>query len=131
MSDVYMLKVATKKLFWIWLGLLIVLNLIPLGNEANQSLSGSKMMQIRLDYFAHALMILCFAWIWVIGKLQGLKWFARYEALKYSLIVVFAGIGLELLQLLVPWRSFNPTDMVYNMMGAGLVVVFVGLECCG
>ncbi|MFA6691733.1 MAG: hypothetical protein WCR98_07130, partial [Saccharofermentanales bacterium] len=54
-------------------------------------------------------------------------WFTRYEALKYALIVVFAGIGLEFLQLLVPWRSFNPVDMVYNMMGAGLVVVFVGL----
>jgi VanZ family protein len=117
-----------KPLFWIWLLLLILLNIIPIGNEANQSLSGNKIFEIRLDYFTHALMILCFAWIWVLGKIIKVQWFARYEAVKYSLIVLYAGVILELLQLIVPWRSFNPVDMAYNFIGAGLVLLFVVLS---
>jgi VanZ family protein len=96
--------------------------MIPLGNEANQSLSLNKLLAFRLDYLAHAIMILCFAWIWVFGRVLGFQGFSVYE---FSLIVVAAAIGLELLQLVVPWRSFNPLDMVYNLVGAGMGIGFV------
>lgn len=112
-------------MFWLWLLILIIVNVIPLGNSTNQSLSGNKVLAYRLDYLAHSLMILCFAWIWVLGKIKHVHWFANYEALKYSAIVVGAGVCLELLQLLVPWRTFNPMDMMYNLLGAGLAVVFI------
>ena len=123
-----MIEKHVKKLFWLWLMALVVFNLIPIGNDANQSLSGNRIFQIRLDYFAHALMIFCFAWIWVLGKIHRIKWFKEHEALKYSLIVLYAGAGLELLQLLVPWRSYNPVDMAYNFIGAGLVLLCVVLS---
>lgn len=119
---------VVKRLFWFWLLALIIVNVIPLGNAANQSLSGNQVLVFRLDYLAHLIMILCFAWIWVLGKIKNVKWFARYEALKYAAIVLCAGVGLELLQLLVPWRSFNPLDMAYNLMGAFLSVVFIVLS---
>ncbi|MDD3235861.1 MAG: VanZ family protein [Candidatus Cloacimonetes bacterium] len=111
-----------KKLFWFWLIVLIVVNLIPLGNGANQSLSRNKVFVFRLDYLAHLNMILCFAWIWVLGKIKHVKWFVKYVVLKYSMVVLCASVCLELLQLLVPWRSFNPVDMGYNLLGGCLVV---------
>ena len=120
-----MIARSVKRLFWLWLIFLIVLNVIPIGNDANQSLSRNKIFQIRLDYFTHALMILCFAWIWLLGKIHQVSWFKHYEAFKYSLIIIYAGVILELLQILVPWRSFNPVDMAYNIMGAGLAAVIV------
>jgi glycopeptide antibiotics resistance protein len=52
-----------------------------------------------------------------VGKLFNVTWFAKFEALKYSTIVIIAGLSLELLQLLIPWRSFNPIDMMYNVIG--------------
>ena len=107
-----------SKLNWIWLLCLVLFNVIPLGNDTNQSLSSN----FRLDYLAHAIMILIFAWIWVLGKVKALRFFAQQEVLKYSLIILCAGIGLEFLQLLVPWRTFNPVDMYYNLIGAAIAI---------
>jgi hypothetical protein len=72
-------------------------------------------------------MILIFAWIWLFVKTRRGSFFAQRERLSFALIVLSAGIGLELLQLLVPWRSFNPVDMYYNLFGAGLSLLIVAL----
>jgi len=114
-------------LFWFWLFFLLIINLIPIGNDASRSLSGNKVYRFRLDYLLHASMILCFAWIWLLGKIKGIRWFQRFEPLKYSIIVLCAGIGLELIQLMVPWRSFNPVDLAHNIIGAGMVAILVNL----
>jgi len=67
-------------------------------------------------------MILGFAWIEVFKKVMG---FSGFGVLKYSGIVAGSAIGLELIQILVPWRAFNPVDMVYNLVGAVVGVLFV------
>ncbi len=121
-----MLKKIQARLFWLWLIVLILVNVIPIGSD--KSLNQNRLFEIRLDYFIHAVMILCFAWIWVHSRITGVKWFLHRESLKYSVLVLCAGVGLELLQLLVPWRSFNPVDMVYNIMGAILVVILISVS---
>lgn len=103
------------------------MNLIPIGNETSSGLSSNRVFQFRLDYLLHANMILCFAWIWILGKIKRIRWFKRLESMKYTIIVLCAGIGLELLQKFVPWRSFNPVDLVFNIIGAVLVVIIVNL----
>lgn len=107
-----------QKLYWVWLAILVILNVIPIGNQANQSLSGNKLLVFRLDYLVHSIMILCFALIWLVGKIHRVHWFRSHETTKFSIIVLGAAVGLELLQLAVPWRSFNPVDMEYNLIGA-------------
>lgn len=122
------MKKHTVNLVWVWLIVLVIINVIPIGNEANHSLSSNEVFSFRLDYLLHSIMILVFAWIWVFGKMKSLRFFCRHERLSYSLLVLSAGIGLELLQLMVPWRSFNPVDMYYNLFGAALAVLLV--NCC-
>lgn len=121
------MKRCVAMLLWLWLTILLIANLIPIGNEASQSLSGNRFFHFRLDYLLHANMIFCFAWIWILGKIKRIRWFQRLESMKYSIIVLCAGIGLELIQMLVPWRSFNPVDLVFNIIGAVLVVIIVNL----
>jgi VanZ family protein len=121
-----MIKKIQTRLFWLWLIILILINVIPIGSDT--SLNKNRFFEIRLDYFIHAVMILCFAWIWVHSRITGVTWFKRYEGLKYSVLVLCAGVCLELLQLLVPWRSFNPVDMIYNVMGAILVVILISVS---
>ncbi len=116
---------AIKRFYWLWLLVLVVFNAIPLGNEANRSLSGNKLWRWRLDYLLHLAMILVFAFIWVMGKNRNVNWFASYETLKYIMVVVAAGIGLELIQLALPWRAFNPMDMLSNLIGAGLATLII------
>lgn len=60
-----------------------------------------------------------------MGKLFNVTWFAKFEALKYSTIVVLSCIGLEILQLLIPWRNFNPIDMMYNIIGGILTLAVI------
>jgi hypothetical protein len=112
---------------WLWLIILVGFNVIPLGNDSNSTLSGNTAFSFRLDYLLHTTMILIFAWIWLSVKTRRGSFFAQRERLNFALIVLSAGIGLELLQLLVPWRSFNPVDMYYNLFGAGLSLLIVAL----
>jgi len=40
-------------------------------------------------------------------------------------IVFVSAIGLELLQIIIPYRTFNPMDMIANLFGAILSMLFI------
>lgn len=110
-----------KWLFWGWLIMMLILNVVPLENELNQDLTTIRFI-FRLDYVVHSLTFLVFAWIWVFGKIKNICWFENYEVLKFGGIVFVSAIGLELLQILIPYRTFNPMDMMANLFGAILTM---------
>ena len=110
-------------LFWGWLIVVLALNVVPLGNETNRSLSSNKLFKFRLDYVVHSLTFLVFAWIWVLGKIKDVCWFESYEVLKFGGIVFVAAVWIELLQIFVPYRTFNPMDMIANIFGAILTIL--------
>jgi len=116
---------GVKWLFWGWLLVVLVLNVVPLGNETNRSLSGNKIYQFRMDYVVHSLTFLVFVWIWVLGKIKNVCWFKSYEVLKFGGIVFISALGLELLQIIIPYRTFNPMDMIANLFGAILSMLFI------
>ena len=113
-----------KWLFWGWLIMMLILNVVPLENELNQDLTTIRFI-FRLDYVVHSLTFLVFAWIWVFGKIKNICWFENYEVLKFGGIVFVSAIGLELLQILIPYRTFNPMDMMANLFGAILTLLFI------
>jgi len=103
----------------------LILNVVPLGNETNRGLSGNKIFQFRLDYVVHSLTFLVFAWIWVLGKIKNVSWFESYEVLKFGGIVFVSALVIELLQIFLPYRTFNPMDMMANLVGAILTLLFI------
>ena len=107
---------------WVWFVVLLILNVIPLGNDVNKSLSGNEIWGFRFDYLLHSVMILGFAWIEVFKRVLGISGFG---VLKFCVLAFGSAVGLELLQIATPWRSFNPVDMVYNLLGALLGMVTV------
>ena len=113
-----------KWLFWGWLIMMLILNVVPLENELNQDLTTIRFI-FRLDYVVHSLTFLVFAWIWVFGKIKNVCWFETYEVLKFGGIVFVSAIGLELLQILIPYRTFNPMDMMANLFGAILTLLCI------
>lgn len=127
-----------KPLFWSWFVILLILNVIPLGNETNHSLSSSDLLSFRLDYLVHAISFLAFAWIWILGRVLEFKSFGvlgfrsfkvfgfkGFKVLGFAVWVFASAVGFELVQFFIPWRSFNPVDMVYNVVGAFIAVFFV------
>ena len=115
---------GVRGLFWGWLIVVLILNVVPLGNELNQDLT-TKRFVFRLDYVVHLLTFLVFAWIWVLGKIKDVCWFESYEVLKFGGIVFVAAVGIELLQIFIPYRTFNPMDMIANLFGAILTLLCV------
>ena len=83
-----------KWLFWGWLIVVLVLNVVPLGNEINRYLSVKRFI-FRLDYVVHSLTFLPFAWIWVFGKIKNVRWFVNYEVLKFMGLYLFRLLGLN------------------------------------
>ena len=113
-----------KWLFWGWMIIVFFLNVVPLGNELNQDLTTIRFI-FRLDYVVHSLTFLFFAWIWVFGKIKNVCWFESYEVLKFGGIVFVSAMVIELLQIFVPYRTFNPMDMIANLFGAILTMLCV------
>ncbi|HNX03725.1 MAG TPA: VanZ family protein, partial [Candidatus Cloacimonas sp.] len=115
---------SIKWLFWGWLIVVLVINVVPLGNELNRDLTAKRFI-FRLDYVVHSLTFLAFAWIWVFGKIKNVRWYKSYEVLKFCGIVFVSAIGVELLQIIIPYRTFNPMDMMANLFGAILCILFI------
>ena len=115
---------GTKWLLWGWLLVVLVLNVVPLGNELNQDLTTIRFV-FRLDYVLHSLSFLVFALIWALGKIKGICWFETYEVLKFGWIVFISAISIELLQIFIPYRTFNPMDMIANLFGALLTIICI------
>jgi len=115
---------VAKHLFWLWLIALLVLNVIPLSNEANQSLSGNKIV-FRLDYLVHMISFLAFAWVCLIGQVTKRPVFRKAEVWKYAVVVILAACGFELVQKLLQYRAFNPVDLMFNMIGGMVGSEFV------
>lgn len=108
-----------KKLFWVWLTILLVINTIPLGDGANRVLKGTRFV-FRLDCLVHSLTFLVFSGIYMLARLNGQHVFYTGSVLKYVAIVITAAVLFELIQVLLPYRAFNPWDLVSNLLGAVL-----------
>lgn len=113
-----------KGLYWGFALFLVLMNVIPLG-KADASLSSGKISFLRLDYLVHGVIMLGFAWIYMLAKCLNIRVFASREKTKLILLIFLFALLLEPLQLLVPWRTFNPLDLSANLVGAALASLFV------
>lgn len=111
---------VSKILFWSWFFILLILNVIPLGNETNQRLN-VELFSFRLDYLVHATSVLVFAWILLLVKVLG---FRSFKVSEFTILVFVCAVGFELIQFFIPWRTFNPVDMAYNVFGACIATLF-------
>ena len=101
--------------FSLWVLVLIAASLVPdsllvgdfLGNQ-----SGSRLVEHAVAYFIGALM--CFYSFRLIG--------IRFVLLAGMGVFLF-GVIFEVVQIWIPYRTFNPKDMVANGVGAGLFMI--------
>ncbi|MDI3504306.1 MAG: hypothetical protein PWP64_1242 [Candidatus Cloacimonadota bacterium] len=117
----------SKNLLWILTTLLLILNLIPISYTSN-SLSANKLFVFRLDYLVHSFIFLTYAWLFVWSRIHRIKWFARLELPKYIALILSSALVFEFVQLLVGWRTFNPVDLYYNLIGSTFAIAFILLS---
>jgi VanZ family protein len=111
-----MYRVVTKTAFWIYFAILIITTVIPWSTSERV---GTGLFEFRLDYLLH------------IGAYFG--WASLYILMNQGFIDknmtdifihVFAGLALafstEVVQWLIPYRSFNINDFLFNSIGIAL-----------
>ena len=121
-----------KHLFWIYLLALLVLTVIPIHTaEGSSSINNRQVMNVRGDYWLHALAYIPLPLLMRITIQNRL--ISRGKVLKSLFIrVVFFSVilaaGLEFFQLLLSYRTFNMNDLAGNaggvMAGSLLMLAF-------
>jgi VanZ family protein len=104
------LKLTTKThrlIFWLLIISLIVVSSLPIGGELNRTIELNK-FDFRLDYLLH------FIAYFIIGIAAALAYKPNWKVLL--LLIIFA-MAEEGHQYWIPNRTFNPMDLMYDMIG--------------
>lgn len=114
-----------KKLFWYWLIILLLINVIPLGNDLNTVIHKPSVFKFRLDYLIHFCSFLIFIPLYFIEVRRGGPIFSKKPVLKYIFIVGSSAILFESIQYFLPYRTFNPMDLISNLTGAIIGTIII------
>lgn len=101
-------------IFALYLLTLFTLLLIPTDNGIKLN---AYFLGIRTDHFIHASLFLPFL---PYFRLKLKSYITLEVFLKYYTIGVAVAFFFESLQLFVPYRSFDPTDIVANVVGVSI-----------
>jgi len=115
-----------KLLFWGWWAVILLFSLIPIGNKIELNLSSGSGL-IRPDYLIHLISFLLFAWIYRLGRVVERDLFQIKPTIKFNIIVFSTSVVSEFIQVLLPYRTFNPYDLLSNLIGASIGVLIVNL----
>ena len=107
----------SRLLFWGWLIIVLTTNVIPLGNDINKIIH-KPVFKFRLDYLIHFCSFLIFIPLYFIEVRRGGPFFSKKPVLKYLLMVGSSAFLFECVQYFLPYRAFNPMDLINNLSGA-------------
>lgn len=107
-------KTLFKYLFWIWLITIFTLSCLP-SIPAQQINIWNE--PFRLDYLEHFLVFGGLAVLFTIWKSNENGTF-NLKRYTFSIFLLFGFASVsEMCQILIPGRSFNPLDLIYNILG--------------
>jgi glycopeptide antibiotics resistance protein len=109
--------IFSKYVVWAYVLVVMLLAVLPL--NSNGSLNDITLIQIRGDYWVHAVQFLPFAFL--------IRFSYRNSYLRSPLPgIILATVG-EGIQYFLPWRAFNINDLLANLAGmlAGFMLLFL------
>jgi glycopeptide antibiotics resistance protein len=118
-----MTKITVKQwmlfLFISYLLAILLLTLLPMHKveQVGEDFFGD----FRIDYLVHVLLFLP----WILFRCL----FFKNGKLLWAILGICFAIATELMQYYLPYRSFNPYDMLFNVVGLLLgYLVFMGIN---
>jgi len=97
---------------------LLAMMTVPLGTTV---LSDTFVFELRLDYLVHVLAFLPLVVLWRLG-------FPGHSLWVIVAVGIVLAVGLEGVQYLLPYRSWNVNDAVGNMIGVGIGFWVLGIR---
>jgi len=113
-----MIQFYYKKAIWLsltiaWTLLIIYLSVRPGTNE----LLKKQFLEVRTDYLLHFLAYFAFGSLYVLWRGNRQFEIRSIELAILTAAAISFSILMEYIQLLIPGRTFNVVDMVYNILG--------------
>ncbi len=108
---------AIRLLFYVYLAGLIIATLFPFG-DATQVLDTVYILSLRLDHLLHILVFFPLVPVWLA------LWPASNKWLVFAL-GLFIAVVAEGMHYVLPYRAFNPNDLLANLAGvvAGMLML--------
>lgn len=103
-----------KYFFWIWFVLIVVLSSYPDLSPAESQTK--RLFSIRLDYLAHIIIYLILSMLLFLWR-SNMERINIKTAVLCTLLLIAFSYTEELHQSLIPGRSYNIVDFVYNSLG--------------
>lgn len=111
-------------IFWLWLLLLLILNVIP----TNGTLVDKETRAgFRFDYLTHFLAFLILPLVYRCIRYHGGTLFTSNQLLNAFVVSGICATGFEYIQHFLPYRTFNPQDLFYNLAGVIFGFTVVGI----
>ena len=117
-----------KFIILLYVGLIILLNIIPLDGA---SLNTTKLGPFRLDYLLHTALFL--PWMFFVYLRPDPGWKLRIRPVKplpflsWMTLGLLLAAGSEGIQYWLDYRGFNPMDALFNALGVVVGAVFLVL----
>jgi VanZ family protein len=107
-----------KYILIIYTAIIFLLAVLPI-NGSNSFLNDNFILSIRLDYLAHfAIFIPWMAIAWFFRSSSKAR--SARKIITWILLGVALAVTTELIQYMLPYRSFNINDMAANLIGVAL-----------
>ena len=120
-------KRILRILFFLYCIALILLAILPINGESS-ALNDTYIVNIRLDYFVHMLSFLPFLpfALYVLSETFHIKGIAQ-KIFVFIIIGILFAITTEVIQLYLPYRTFNINDLIANTLGIilGLPIILL------
>lgn len=120
-------KTHLRIIFWIWLIFIAIVSSLP--NIPTQKINIWD-QPFRLDYLEHFGVFAILLALFVFWKSDASGHFSVKKHLIFVIALVFFAIVDELHQIWIPGRTYNPLDLIYNLLGtiAGIYLTKFGLR---
>ena len=117
-----LLKNHATLIFWFYSVVVVLLCILPI-NGSESSLNNTYILNIRFDYLVHIFLFIPWMLLW---KLYSKTSFHHNIGKTFGVIsigLLFA-FGSELIQYFLPYRTFNINDLMANIAGIGIGIIF-------
>jgi VanZ family protein len=115
-----------KYSYFLWLVIIILLNTLPVNETGFSEYTTSRTRGFRIDYLIHFAGFFILPLFYYLSLIYGKL---NHSLGKFFLILVVsisAAVLIELAQIFIPYRSYNPNDIYYNTSGvvAGFIIFY-------
>jgi VanZ family protein len=120
-----MLQKLYKIIFWSGYTAVLVTSMINIGWQLDKIKVGLLVFKLGLDHLLHFLVYFLICMYFLAGQQKGLALFRNHQLRKFIVATVTLATFTEVVQLWVPYRTFNVMDWVANVSGIVLGVVII------